>query len=222
MTIFFSFKYSERVYIYFLKTYYNSKYSEVELVNKAKEMYDKKQFALLEKFINPLIIIYPDNDELKELTAYNYFKLGKPLKSAELLADIINKGVAESRTLEEILKALFDSGNYNELVYFYDKKIMRYNINTAYYYGVALYNKGKYDESYQSLMYAKNSPFKLPDVYYYIGLNLDKKGKTAEAISFIKEAYESDRHNQAYKKALIMSYNKLKLFRDAEILLRSR
>ena len=131
-------------------------------------------------------------------------------------------GITENRTFEEILKALYDNGNYSDLVYFYDKKIMRNNINTAFYYGVALYSKGRFEDSYNSLIYAKNSPFKLPEVYYYIGLNLDKKGKVTESVLFFKEAYASDRHNQSYKKALISSYNKLGLFRNAEILLRSR
>ena len=221
VTIFTSFKYSERLYIYFLKIYYNKKYTETELINKARGMYDKKNYRNLESFINPLIVIYPENDEFKEIAAFNYFKLGNPLKSAELLSGIVEHNTAGNRTFEEILKALYDNKSYNELVYFYDKKIMRNNVNTAFYYGVALYKNGRIDESYKSLIYANNT-FKLPEINFYIGLNLDKKGKIPESAAFIKEAYLSDRHNQTYKKALIESYRKLKLFRDAESLLRSR
>jgi tetratricopeptide (TPR) repeat protein len=221
-TVFVSFKYSSRVQVFFLKTYYNKKYTEIELVSSAEHMYDKKNYKDLEKFIKPLIIIYPDNDELKKVAAYNYLKLGNPLQSAELLAGIIEHSTAESRMVEEILKTLYYNGNYSELIYFFDKKIMRNNVNTAFYYGVALFKKGRFDESYNSLIFAKNNTFMLPEMYFYIGLNLDKKGRIKESAIYIKEAYESDRHNQAYKKALIDSYTKLGLFREAEIILRSR
>lgn len=221
-TIFISFKYSDRVQIFFLKTYYNKKYTEKELVSKAQQMYDKKNYKDLEHFINPLIIIFPDNDELKKIAAFNYLRLGNPLQSAELLAGIIDHSTTESRMVEEILKTLFYNGNYNELIYFFDKKIMLNNVNTAFYYGVALYKKNRFDESYNSLIFAKNNTFMLPEIYFYIGLNLEKKGKIKESAKYIKDAYESDRHNQLYKKALVDSYTKLGLFREAEIILRSR
>jgi tetratricopeptide (TPR) repeat protein len=96
------------------------------------------------------------------------------------------------------------------------------NVNTAFYYGVSLYKKGRYDESYKSLIYAKNNTFMLPELYFYIGLNLDKKGKTGESLSYIKTAFESDRFNKDYKKALIDLYRKSGLFKEAEILVRSR
>jgi hypothetical protein len=176
ITVFISFKYSERVYIYFLKQYYTRKFTETELVNKAKGMYISKKHSELESLINPLIIIYPDNDEFKQIAAFNYFKLGNSLKSAELLSDISEHATTDSRAFEEILKTLFDNKNYTELVYFYDKKIMRNNLNTSFYYGVALYVKGRFDDSYKSLIYVKNNAPALPEVNFYIGLNLDKKG----------------------------------------------
>ena len=220
LIVFLSYRYSERVYTYFLKIYYNKQYTETKLVNKARGMYNKKKYRELESFINPLILIYPENNEFREIAAFNYFMLGNPLKSAELLSGIAEQITANNRAFEEILKTLYDNKSYSELVYFYDKKIMRDNVNTAFYYGVALYKNNRIDESYNSLIYVKNNTPKLPEIYYYIGLNLDKKGKIAESASYIEEAYYSDTHNQAYKKALIESYRKLKLFRKAESLLR--
>ncbi len=197
-------------------------YTENDLVTKAQAMYDKKMHKDLENFLGPLIVIYPENDIFKKIAAFNYLQLGDALRGAELFAGIADNSVEESRTLEEILKNLYYNGNYGDLLYFYDRKIMINNVNTAFYYGVSLYKKGRYDESYKSLIYAKNNTFMLPELYFYIGLNLDKKGKTAESLSYIKTAYESDRFNKDYKKALIDLYRKSGFFKEAEILLRSR
>jgi len=222
VTVFVSFKYSSKVYFSYLKLYYNKMYTENELLIKAAGMYDKKMYKELDDFLNPIIIIYPDNNEFKKLAAFNYLQIGDSLRGAELFAGIPDNSVEESRSLEEILKNLYHSGNYGDLLYFYDKKIMLNNVNTALYYGVSLYKKGRYDESYNSLIYAKNNTFMLPELYFYLGLNLDKKGKVEEATAYVKNAYESDKYNQTYKKALIDLYRKSGFYKEAEILLRRR
>ena len=221
-TIFISFKYSARVYINYLKIYYNKMYTENELLIKAADLYDKKKYGKLEDFLNPIMIIYPDNNEFKKMAAFNYLQLGDAVRSAEIFTGMADNSIEESHTLEEILKTLYYNGNYGDLLYFYDKKIMLKNVNTAFYYGVSLYKKGRFDESYKCLMHAKNNTFMLPELSFYIGLNLDKKGKTKESLSYIKSAYESDRLNKIYKKALIDIYRKLGFFNEAEILVRSR
>lgn len=197
-------------------------YTESELLTKAQQQYDKKMNKELEKFLNPLIIIYPDNKDFKKLAAYNYLKLGDALKGAELFAGIADSSTQDSDTLEEILKNLYYTGNFGDLLFFYDKGIMLNNVNTAFYYGVSLYKQGRFEESYKSLIFAKNNTFMLPEIYFYLGLNLDKKGKKEESLYYIKTAYESDRFNQLYKKALIDIYRKSGFFKEAEILLRSR
>jgi len=220
--MFISFKYSARVYVNYLKIYYNKFYTEEELIQKAENIYDKKKYNELEGFLNPLMVIYPANDDFKRIAAFNYLKLGNAIRGAELLSGISGDSIEENRSLEEILKSLYDNGNYGDLLYFYDKKIMHNNVNVSFYYGVSLYKKGRYDESYNRLMYAKNNTFTLPEISFFIGLNLDKKGKKDESLIYIKSAYEMDRFNQTYKKALIDSYRKSGLFKEAEILLRSR
>jgi len=221
-TVFISFKYSERVYINFLKIYYNKMYSEEELLKRSEMMYNKKMNKELKDFLSPLIVIYPGNREFKKIAALNYLQLGDSLKGAEILAGLADNGIQESHDLEEILKNLYKTGNYGDLLFFYDKNIMHNNVNTAFYYGVSLYKKGRYEESYKNLIYAKNNTFMLPEINFYLGLNLDKKGKIEESIYYIKSAYESDRFNHTYKKALIDMYRKSGLYKEAEVLLRSR
>lgn len=222
LSVFVSYKYSRLVYINFLKIYYSRLYTENELLIKSVDMYEHKKYDELERFLTPVLIIYPGNAELKKIAAYNYMKLGNALKGAEIIAGIDVKSVEENRMLEEILKSLYYSGNYADLVYFYDRKIMLNNVNTAFYYGVSLYKNRRYDESYNCLIYSSRNTFMTPELYYYIGLNLDIKGKSGEAVQYIKKAYESDRLNKTYKKSLIEIYRKNGLYKDAELLLRSR
>lgn len=222
VTIYISYKYSARVYISYLKYYYNKMYTETELYSRAQKMYDQKEYEDLERFLNPVMIIYPENHEFKKLAAYNYLMLGDAMQGAELFAVLPLKSIEENRNLEEILKNLYYNGHYGDLLYFYDRGIMLKNVNTALYYGIALFKQGRFDESYKMLLFVKDNTFMLPELSFYLGLNLDKKGKFQESLAYLKSAYESDRFNQSYKKALIDGYRKAGLFKDAEVLLRGR
>ena len=222
VTVFVSFKYSARLYIYYLKLYYNKIYTVSELESKAQKLYDEKKYNEAGNFLSSLLVIYPENNDFKKRAAFTYLQLGDSLKAAEILADIPGDSIEESRILEEIMKNLYYSGHYGDLIYFYDKGIIVNNVNAAFYYGVSLYKKGRYEESIKMLMYVKGNTFMLPELSYYIGLNLDKQSKPQESLSFIKSAFESDRFNQSYKKSLIDVYRKTGLYKEAEILLRSR
>lgn len=197
-------------------------YKENELLIKAADMYDKKEYDKLEKYLSPLLIIYPENYELKKIAAFNYMKSGNAVRSAELMSDLPDELIEENRAFEQLLKSLYENGNYPDLLSFYDRKIMLGNVNTAFYYGVALFKKGRYDESYKMLIFAGKNTFMIPERFYYIGLNLDRRGKPGEAVGYLKTAFEADRLNQTYKKSLIDVYRKTGKYREAEILLRSR
>jgi len=196
-------------------------YTEQALLDKAQKMYDNKMYEELRDFINPLLTVYPNNDEFKRIGALNYIKLSDVLKSAELLAQIEDESIKHKPIYEEIIKNLYYEGYYNDVVYFYTQKIMLENINTAFYYGVSLYKKDRYDESYRMLMYAKSKTFPLPELNFYIGLNLEKKGNISDAIKYVRAAFDSDMSNKEYKKKLAELYGKNKMYKEAGVLLRS-
>ncbi len=222
VSVFVSFKYSERVYINYLRIYYSKFYTEKDLAVKARKMYDEKNYSGTENFVKPLLIIYPENIDFKKTAAFNYIQQGDTLKGAEIFAGIPVEYMEENRILEEMLKNLYYDGHYGDLIFFYEKGIMLNNVNTALFYGVSLYKKGRYDESLTMLTYVKNNTFMLPELSFYLGLNLEKKGKQQESVGYIKYAFESDRQNRIYKKALIDSYRRSGLYKESEVLLRSR
>jgi len=197
-------------------------YTENELLIKSAELYDKKKHKELEDFLDPLLIIYPGNNEFKRIAALNYLQLGNSSKGAELFAGISNNLIEENSTLEKMLKNLYENENYDDLLYFYDRKIMLNNVNAIFYYGVSLYKKGRYDESFKNLIYLEKNNIMQPETYFYIGLNLYQKNEAEKSIAYIKTAYEKERFNKTYKKTLIDLYRKQGLLKEAEMLVRSK
>ena len=220
VTVYISYKYSYRVYITYLKIYYDKMYTEQALSDKAQKMYDGKKHEDLKDFIDYLLIIYPNNNEFKRIGALNYTRLGDVAKSAEVLAQLDNESIKNSPVFEEILKNLYDNEYYSDVLSFYNRKIMLENINTAFYYGVSLYKKERYDDSYKMLMYAKSKNLSLPDLNFYIGLNLEKRGDKSEALKYVKTAFDSDRSNSEYRKKLADLYRQNNMFKEAAIILR--
>jgi tetratricopeptide (TPR) repeat protein len=221
VTVSISYIYSRSVYTAYLKIYYDKMYTVQELLDKAQKMYDGKMYKELNNFITPLMLVYPDNDEFKRIGALNYIKSGEVLKSAEVLAQIEDESIKHMPVYEEILKALYDNGYYNDLLSLYSQNVMLDNINAAFYYGVSLYKKGRYDESYKMLIYAASKTFPLPELNFYIGLNLAKKGNISEALKYVKSAFDADMSNREYKRELAELYRQNKMFKEAEIILRS-
>ena len=221
ITVFISYRYSQRVYTAYLKFYYDKMYTEQKLLDKVQKMYDSNMYEELNDFIAPILVIYPNNDEFKKIGALNYIKLGDVLKSAEVLAQIDDESIKHMPIYEEILKNLYYDGYYNDLLYFYSQRIMLDNINAAFYYGISLYKKERYDDSYKMLLYAKSKNFPSPELNFYIGLNLEKKGDISESIKYVKSALDSDKSNRDYKKKLADLYRQKNMFKEAEIILRS-
>ncbi len=215
-----SYRYSGMVNRFYLKGYYNLFYTEDEIVQKSWELYDDGKYEKLESFLNPLLNIYISNNEIKRIAGLNYVKLNDPIRGAELFASSFENGGGESADIIKIIKILFQAGHYGEVVFFYDKNLMRTNVNAAFYYGVSLYHIGRYDESLKSLVYAAENGFIGEEIDYYTGINLEKLGRLTEALAMLKSAHEKNMRNKDIKIALIRVYRKTGDFEMAESLLR--
>lgn len=220
--MFISVRYSGIVYRFYIKTYYSYFYTEDELVKKGWALYDDAEYKKLHDFVEPLLEIYVSNNEFKQIAGLNYIKLGEPVKGAELFASSFENGGGETADIIKILKILFQSGNYGEVVFFYDKNIMRVNVNAAFYYGASLYHLGRNRESLISLLSARNNGFIGEEIDYYTGLALENDGKLKEAAEMFEAAYNADKFNKEYKKSLIGIYRKNGEFEKAEYILRRK
>lgn len=217
-----SVRYSDTVYRFYIRTYYNHFYTEDELVKKGWALYDDGKYEKLREYLGPLLDIYVWNNELKRIAGLNYIKLGEPVRGAEIYASSFENGSGESADLMKVLKILFQSGNYGEVVFFYDKNLMRNNVNTAFYYGASLYHLGRNRESLSSLMFARANGFIGDEIDYYTGLALESEGRLKEAAAMLRSAHETNSYNKDIRKALIRVYRKSGDYWMAELLLRKR
>lgn len=220
--MFLSIRHSGIVYRFYLKTYYSFFYTEDKLVKKGWVLYDNGQHKELSDFLEPVLDIYIYNNELKQIAGLNFIKLGEPLKGAELFAASFENGGKETPDLVKILKILFSNGSYGEVVFFYDRNIMRTNVNTAFYYGASLYYLGRNKDALNSLFFARENGYIGEEIDYYTGLVLENEGRSKEASEILKAAYEASKYNKEIKKALIRIYRKTGEFEKAEYILRKR
>jgi len=224
ITVFISYKYSYRVYTAYLKIYYDKMHNEHALLIKLQNMYNNEKYEELNDFLKTLLIVYPGNDEFKRIGAMSYIKLNDVLKSAELLSLIEYESIKHNPIYEplyeEIIKALYYNGYYSDVVSFYNRNIMLHNVHTVFCYGVSLYKRERYDDSYKMLMYAKSKHLALADLDFYTGLNLERKGDHSGAIKHVKAAFDSDRSNNEYKKKLADLYRQRNMFKEAAVILR--
>lgn len=220
--MFVSIRYSGLVNRFYLQTYYEFLYSEDDIVKKSWKLYDDGKHEKLRDFIEPVLDIYVLNNELKRIAGLNYIKLGESVRGAELFASSFENGGGESGDLMKVMKILFQSGNYGEVVFFYDRNILRTNVNTAFYYGASLYQIGRNEEALKSLIVAKDNGYIGDEIDYYTGLVLEKDGRLSDAVKMYRSAYETNRYNKEIKKALIRAYKKSGNFEMAEIILRKK
>lgn len=220
--IFISVRYSGTVHRFYVKTYYDHFYTEDELVKKGWALYDDGNHEKLRDYLKPLLEIYVWNNELKRIAGLNYIKLGEADRGAELFASSFENGGGESTDLMKVLKILFQGGNYGEVIYFYDKNVMRKNVNAAFYYGASLYRVGRNSESLKSLVFARENGFIGEEIDYYTGLALESEGKLKEASEMLRAAYDANIYDKEFKKALIRIYRKTGEFEKAEYILRKR
>ncbi len=214
--------YSGRVYRFYIKFYYNIFYSEDEIVKKGWELYDGGRYNELHDFIEPILEVYVWNNDIKKIAGLNFIKLGEPLKGADLYASSFENGNGESGELIKVLRILFRNGDYGEIVYFYDRNILRNNVNVAFYYGASLYYQGRSGESLESLAYARENGFIGEEIDYYTGLAYEKEGRLKEAAYMLQKAYNSNRYNKDIKSALIRVYRQKGDFEMAEMVIRKK
>ncbi|HPD79368.1 MAG TPA: hypothetical protein PLH88_13210, partial [Spirochaetota bacterium] len=170
----FSYKESFLVHRFYVKSFYTIFYTEEGVVQKAWELYNKGEYRRLEKFLDRVTEVYLTNNELKKIAGLNYIKLGQKEKGAELIASSMENGSIQLDELMKILESLFENKYYGEIIYFYDKNILRNNANCAFYYGASLYHSNRYSEAIQTLNFSRANGYRGDRIDFYSGITLEK------------------------------------------------
>ncbi len=211
------------IYRFYLKYYYSHRYQGDEYMDKARRLYSEGKYAQLTEFTRPLLYIYLDNSELKRITGLSYIRLGDELKGAELYTSGMENGTYTDFEAAKVIRILFYGGAYGDVLYYYDRNILRDNMDISYYYGVSLFRADRIDEAYLMLMNAVKSGYNdTRNLYYYSGLVLERKNNISAAADYLLKSYNSGPADDDLVKALVRVYGKLGQYDRAEALLGRR
>lgn len=217
------FYYHTQIYRFYLKFYYSHRYQGNEYIEKARKLYDEGSYAELREFAEPLLYVYMDDNELKRITGMGMIRLGDELKGAELYTSGMENGKYNEFEAARVVKILYYGEAYGDVLYYYERKILRNNMDISFYYGVSLFRAGRTDEAYDMLMVSKKGGYSdTRMLYYYIGLVLEKKKKYGESAEFLLQAYNSGPADDDLVNALVRVYSTLGMFDRAEALLRRK
>ncbi|HPS59477.1 MAG TPA: tetratricopeptide repeat protein [Spirochaetota bacterium] len=215
--------YHTEIYRFYLKFYYSHRYQGNEYMDRARKLYDEGKYAELREFAEPLLYVYMDNNELKRLTGMGMIRLGDELKGAELYTSGMENGKYNEFEAAKVIKTLYYGEAYGDVLYYYERKILRNNMDISYYYGVSLFRADRIDEAYEMFMNSKRGGYSDTQMlYYHIGLVLEKKKKYSEAAEYLVQAYSSGPADEDLVNALVRIYSTLGMYDRAEVLLRKK
>ncbi len=217
------FYFHTEIYRFYLKFYYSHRYQGNEYMDKARKLYDEGKYTELVDFAGPLRYVYMENNELKRLTGMGMIRLGEEFAGAELYTAGMENGKYNEFEAARVIKILFYSEVYGDVLYYYERGILRKNMDISYYYGVSLLRAGRIDEAYEMLMNAKKNGFSDTQMLYYqIGLVLEKKKKFRESAEYLVQAYNRGPANDELINTLVRVYSALGMYEQAGALLRSK
>lgn len=221
-TAVFSWLNHEKLYRFYMEKYFEFTGEKSEYLEKAKDLYTSEHYDELEKFLEPLLIVYTDDYRLKQIAGLNYIKLGRELEGAELFASSINGVIPQGREVVQVVRILFRNDHYGDILIFNDRGVMITDVNMSFYYGASLYHGGRYREALERLKYAYRNGFPGYEINYYLGLVYEKMDNLTESARYMEQAYSANRRDQDVKVSLIRIYRKAGRFSEAEVFFRKR
>jgi tetratricopeptide (TPR) repeat protein len=218
----FSYFYSQEVYSWYLRTYYEKirGLSVERQIRKAEKMYGDHEYEELRDYLKPLIMAYPENRELKKLDGLSLIKLGGLREGAEMILTATEGGRMPEKLLLETTSALFEKKMYRDITNLFKKNTAGGNPGLLYMHGVSLYETGHYPQSIASLKRALESGKTGFETNRYIGLAYDKTGDTRASLPYLKRAHELNDEDPGAALSLANAYRKLGRYNDAERIMR--
>lgn len=213
----FSYFHSQEVYSWYMRTYYE-KIRGTGLdgqIRKAEEMYGAREYDKLRDHLKPLIMTYPENQELKKLDGRALIKLGRLREGADLILTATEGGRMPEKLLEETTGALFEKKMYRDITNLFRKNTPGDNPGLLYLYGVSLYETGRFNEAVRHLKRALDRGKSGYQTCQYLGLAYDKNGDTRAAVRYLERARDLNREDPDIGMALANAYRKLGRYDDA-------
>lgn len=217
----YSYFHSEEVYHYYLTTYYFKvkKHTRESLMKEADILYKENKYHDLEDYLEKLMVVYPDDFELRKAAAMNYMKLEQRDRAADMILSIKEKTGIPDEMFEGTVESLYDRGFYKEIA-----DIMRHrgsdNPNILFYYGISLYSLGDNNRSIQTLKQAINNGKTDFLPYYHVGLAYERMKQYPDALHYYREAWTRKYRDNDVNRSLVRVYRVMGKYDEASKMLR--
>lgn len=219
-----SFVFSMPIYRFYLRTYHITFRGETResSVKHALKLFNEKKYSELKGYLTSLIILFPDNADLKLMQGLVFIREGHTEQGAGLLLDSLNSTSPNRKLLYKAVRILFKAQAYADIA----SELGRFDIEDdselLYYRGVSVLKTGKPKNAFQILSKAERAGKRNAAIYYYLGLCAEQIGEKKEALGFLIRARHKNPLDQEIKKALARMYQLNGLLGKSERILRSR
>jgi tetratricopeptide (TPR) repeat protein len=215
-----SYFYSHRVYSFYMRTYYEKirGQSLQGMVRKGWALYDRKKYAELRDYLEPLVIVYPSSRDLKILEGLVDIKQGRGDLGTDIILSVTHGQQLSGTVLEETIRTLYSLKQYKDVIMTMKKNDAAGNPALIYYYGASLVNTGNYNAAVPLLKEAIARGDSGYDVYLETGIAYSKMNQTRAALPYLERAYRLN-PNRDTAGALADAYWKSGRYKDAEKIL---
>jgi tetratricopeptide (TPR) repeat protein len=222
---------SREVYQFHVKLYYHVLKGEnhASLVRELRAMFvsaqksnKKGDYADLKDYSERIILLYPEDPEIGQVLGVSYIKLGDGKKGAQYIAASANGIFIPDEFIDEVISEMFRQRYYSDIVSMVERQNREYRPEVMMFYGVSLYNMGKYERAIDVLRGARNKGVDNAEVYLYLGLSYKKLKNYDGAVINLKLALGMNSADRSIRRELVETYRALKRYEDAEKVLRLR
>ncbi len=236
--VYLSYKNSYFVHTFIVKKYYqimyldsNKLYNESLLIKK-----EKSNGVDYINYLERMMLAFPKDKRFSRDAGRYYLEKGEVYKGIKYSLSSLNYDNSDLTALVIPLEIMIEQkmyGDLEELLSHYDKQYFESNGILAFSNGLVLFNNKRFDDALRYFSIAAKYNYKNRDFDYYTGLTyyeksvLENEGKNSvleyqyllTALTYQKKAYDDDPSNNEYATALVKTYNRLGLFKEAEKIL---
>jgi tetratricopeptide (TPR) repeat protein len=219
----YSYYHSDEVYRYYLTAYYFKikKQDKSDLLESADLLAREKKYRELGSHLKKMMLLYPDDPDLKRRAAMTLFATGERDRGTDLILSVREKTGIPEPVLEETVESLYERGFYRDII-----DILKHrgsdNPNVLYRYGLSLYNEKEPHRAIPLLRRAMLAGRTDYLAHYHLGLALEKTGDDREALVQYREAWNLKHRDEDVNRALVRVYRKLGRYDEAAKLLQGQ
>jgi len=218
----YSYFHSQEVYSGYMKIYYEKMrgLTVEQQIGTAEKLYAGHEYEKLKDYLRDLIMVYPENRDLRRLQGLTLIKLGDRSRGAETILSASDDAPIPEKMLEDTAQSLHEQGQYRDIVRVFQKRSPGTNPNLLFYYGVALYETANYAKAADILKKSITEGRTDYEAYHYAGKALDKKGDTRASLSYLEHARGMNEEDHDVARSLANAYRKLDRYKEAARILR--